>query len=387
VPTTDADVSVPPQQSGDVVTPQQGAVGSSTGQGKGQRILDWFKDLSGLQQAVTLIGGIVALIGGIIAAIVGIITIYEKVTYEKPTPRLAFVDVAFLNRSAMQDYPLDIKVRNTGKGAAYIKRADLKVERIWKLTPPYLSPGEQCAFLAPTREYRMKLPTSGAPFVRKERLSQEIRTGDGDRFVIGFAYSDPRQVYFNDYVFLAKLSLVYGEDNKRVSKDVLFASSQVGCDLFYEQGNNHVPGRGLDASDVTRFVSQNERNLEEIGHSKAVKSSYVQHLIRTGERPDIPSASAMPKPQEQDEDRSQKPADVYPLGEKVKVGDVVYTNSATLVCTCTIARVVSISLRTCSAAFATERTYFSASGLNPAVSKRRKSITSFRLRLQGLSLK
>ena len=284
VPTPDADVPVPPQQSGGAVPPQQGAAASSTGPGRGQGIPSRFSNLSGLQIAV-------AVIGGIIAAIVGGITIYEKVTYEKPAPQLAFVDVAFLKRSAMQDYPLDIKVRNTGKGAAYIKQAALKVERIWKLTPPYFSPREQCAFVVPTHKYQMKLPTSSAPFVRKESLSQEVRTGGVDRFVIGFAYNVQKQLYFNDYVFLAKLSLVYDEDNKRVSKDVLFASSQIGCDLFYQPDQGHVLRRGVNEADAARLDSRNKRNLEVIKQVEAVKSSYVQHLMQTGERPDITAAS------------------------------------------------------------------------------------------------
>jgi len=248
---------------------------------------------------------------------------------------LTFVDVGFPNKLGQQDYPLDITLRNTGKGTAYIKRADLKVEKIWTLTPPFFSPRSQCVFAAPTHKYQMKLPTSGAPFLRTEKLSQKVKSGDVDRFTIGFEYGNLRQVYFKDSVFLATLTLVYGEDNKEMSKDVLFASSQIGCDLFYKPGKERTLRRGLGDSDADTLASQNKQALEEIAHTEAVESQYIQRLIATGERPiissasesgsAIASASATPKPLEQHRGGSRDREDVYEIGEKIRVGGVTYT--------------------------------------------------------------
>jgi hypothetical protein len=185
----------------------------------------------------------------------------------------------------------------------------------------------------------MKLPTSGAPFVRQIGLSQSVEQGSVDRFTIGFDYDNPKQVYFKDYVFLATLSLVYDEDDKRVSKDVLFASSQVGCDLSYKSGEGRVLGIHVTESDAARLESQNKHNMEEIQQIEAVKSDYLQQLLATGDRPDIASASASasasstatasasapPQPTEQDEGGSKGRADVYDIDEKIELGDVAYT--------------------------------------------------------------
>jgi len=143
VPTPEADVPVPPpRQAAGPALPQQEAGRLSPGRSVGRGVLSLFNRLSGPKKIGVSLGGIVA----IVTIISGLVTItdlligwYGKLTYTTPTPQLAFVDVGFHNKPADQTYPLDIKVRNTGKGAAYIKQADLRVKRIWTLTPPYRS--------------------------------------------------------------------------------------------------------------------------------------------------------------------------------------------------------------------------------------------------------
>jgi hypothetical protein len=340
VPTPEADVPAPPppQQAGDAASPQQEAEPPPLRHRRGLGAVSLFNRLSGPKKIGVSLGGIVA----IVTIISGLVTItdlligwYKELTYEEPTPKLAYVDVGFLNKPAELDYPVDIKLRNTGKGTALITQADLRVEKIWTLTPPYLSRGGQCAFVDVSHKYQMELPTKGAPFVRKKELSQSVKSGGVDRFTIHFDYNNLKQISFNDYVFFATLSLIYGEDNEQVNKDVLFASSQIDCNLFYKPGNGHVLRKGLEESDANRLASQNEQNLQEIGQTKAVKSDYVQQLVRSGERPEFASASASStatasasapsEPANHDNTNNRSREDVYNIGEKIKVGDIAYT--------------------------------------------------------------
>jgi hypothetical protein len=88
------------------------------------------------------------------------------------------------------------------------------------------------------------------------------------------------QELWEDYVFLGTLTLIYDNDGKQVSEDVLF-TTLYGPELgyFYKPGKNRVLREGLNESEAARLTSQNEQRIEEIKQKKAPKSGNVQALI------------------------------------------------------------------------------------------------------------
>jgi hypothetical protein len=248
----------------------------------------WFSDLSGPKKLATVVVGVAGGVGAIVGAINGSVALYEELA--GPSSHLQLVDVDFTIAHGGGTQPegspqLDIKLINTGEGTAFVKEADIRVEKIWTLEPPY-APAEGGGaggggFARISHDYEVVLPTSGDPYTRSESLSQSVEPNEANRFTITLR-SRGRQIA-TDYVFYATLSLV-NEDNKRLSIDVLFALPLVK-DFFYNRGEDIVVRADLDKPEARKIAAQNKETVEEIEQVgeevDPVKNDNLRELIRS----------------------------------------------------------------------------------------------------------
>jgi hypothetical protein len=124
--------------------------------------------------------------------------------------------------------------------------------------------------------YEVELPITGVPYKVSESLSQRIEPGDVDRFLIKLIPKN-RDVY-KDYVFLLTVTLVYDEDEKGLSWDVLFASLPEYA--YYRPSKGLVLREGLRKSDVAGLMSENRKRVEEIRKIKAVENDHLRALVQ-----------------------------------------------------------------------------------------------------------
>lgn len=196
-----------------------------------------------------------------------------------PSTRLELANVDFLDAKPSH---LDVKLINPSGGTAFVTEANLHVEKIWTLIPPYASAegGSGAAFAAPTHGYKVHLPASGAPYTVSKDLSQSIKSNETDRFTLNLNAAEGN--FGEDYVFLITVTLLYN-DGRELKHGVLFAP-QPSEDLFYEPGKDTVLRADLNKSDAARLLSQNKRTIEEIEHTfaetEAVKNRHLEELIR-----------------------------------------------------------------------------------------------------------
>jgi hypothetical protein len=199
-----------------------------------------------------------------------------------PTPEQAgSTELADVGFTTVEDAytALDIKVTNSREDPIFIKRADLRVKKIWTLTPTYRFDGQKCgaAFMGPSHTYDVKLPLDGAPYTISESLSQGIGPNENDRFIISLHPGEmlpPGETRFT-YVFLMTVSLVYGgASNVLSSKDVLLAAESPGL-----AGKSYGPDTCLSAEDnLERLETQNARTMAEIERIEAPRNDYLEEI-------------------------------------------------------------------------------------------------------------
>jgi hypothetical protein len=114
---------------------------------------------------------------------------------------------------------LDIKLRNVSPEVAFIKRVEIQVDRIWEVVWPVgCGPG-----VAPSGTYDLQLRLSGAPYTAPVEVSQGVPANGVDRFTLVLE-TDVQPTCAEEFVFLASASIVYDEDDKRVtSRPLLFS--------------------------------------------------------------------------------------------------------------------------------------------------------------------
>lgn len=201
-----------------------------------------------------------------------------------PTPEQAdstdLVDVGFT--TVNDSYTaLDIKVTNSRDDPIFITRGDLRVKKIWTLTPTYRFDSQKCgaAFMGPSHTYDVKLPLDGAPYTISESLSQGVGPNKNDRFIIALHPGKPRlpgETRFT-YVFLITVSLVYGgASNVLSSKDVLLAADSPGL-----TATSYAPDTCLSAVvNLGRVETQNARTMAEIERIEAPRNDYLEEISR-----------------------------------------------------------------------------------------------------------
>lgn len=183
---------------------------------------------------------------------------------------LQLVDAAFLAPSPGSEFgpsQVDVKLRNISDQVAFLKRADVKVEKVWRLE---WIPGNFAGEL-PTWNYDIALPRSGEPFTTTFNISQSIDPNAVDRFTLTIGSEGAIETSVL-YVYQLTIDLIYDEDDKVVSTgQMLITSASVGpswltnCEMFDSQSKEY--------GDTCRDLKSSSLELlNEINAVEAVRS-------------------------------------------------------------------------------------------------------------------
>jgi hypothetical protein len=178
---------------------------------------------------------------------------------------LELVDVNF-----DEDYrlpTLDIKLRNTGKQIAFLKRATLNVQKVWHVHPTLVALG----VVKSSATYDIELPAEGVPYSKSISVSQSIRPNNADRFKISMKVD-------GNTIYLITLSLIYDGNDKVVNSEQLLLFKRKPHSEYslsdYSRGlrrNDH-----LELHDVWSIFI-NKKILDEVSHISAIKNpEYLQ---------------------------------------------------------------------------------------------------------------
>jgi hypothetical protein len=176
---------------------------------------------------------------------------------------LQLVDISFIESD---EFPkLDIKIRNTGEKVAFLKQANFKVRKIWRLRPLILPNAVKVSW-----NYNVMLPISGTPYSISKSISQSIEPNAVDRFT--FTLGNDAQTGLEEYVFLMTVELIYDEDDKSLTSPNLLFAARGACEIL----SAYSPG-GDFAKNIT---IQNKRLVTEINRIDGIKSKRLKELIR-----------------------------------------------------------------------------------------------------------
>lgn len=191
--------------------------------------------------------------------------------------RLSLVDARIHDPEGSDDHgfpSLDILLRNTGK-VAVIKKALIEVSNVWQVQ------SRMAPFAMPqTWKYTVQLPISGAPYVQKVDLAQEIGPGGTDRFSIILGNDAPPSM--STFVFVVRVTLLYDEDDKALkSGNLIFIASPAVTILAASNIN--------DAAGV--FI-HNRAIAGEIQKIKGVRSARAEEFVKQLTRDVVPELTA-----------------------------------------------------------------------------------------------
>lgn len=178
---------------------------------------------------------------------------------------------------------LDLKLENAGDDPVFFKRADLQVEKIWTLVPPYYYNRDledchksEAVFMAPSFDYEVSIPTQGAPYTATTALSQSIKPNETDRFTITPIPDSGETDMEADYIYLMSLSLVYGSDDSVLSsQDLLVAEGLTDDSRSYQPGDCW-----LAENNAAQLEADNKQALSEIKNVQAKEDPYLEHLYQ-----------------------------------------------------------------------------------------------------------
>jgi hypothetical protein len=170
---------------------------------------------------------------------------------------------------------VDIELRNTGRKVAYLKEANVNVEKTWKLQSNIFP-----RYVGSSHNYDVLLAPTGAPYTKTKDLEQEVIPDKGDRFTFTIGLDPPRIDPGNiQYVFLVALDLIYDEDNKIVSsKKLLIVDLPTHDPKYYFFPN--APANSV----FERWHNHNLEVLDEIRAIESTKSKDLKTLIRNAPR-------------------------------------------------------------------------------------------------------
>jgi hypothetical protein len=256
----------------------------------------WFGNLSGPKKVAAVVVAAATGVSAVVGAVNGSIALYEKLgESSRAANPLELVDVGFTQvrhkeacrRLGECSVPaVDFKVANSGEGPVIIKRADVRVKKLWTFKAPYVpDPNNLCmgAAMLPSFNYGAKLPTKGAPYTVFTNLSQSIEPRGTDRFTITPHRDERTATSGEDYVFLVTISLIYGVENNAVtSPDLLYGevSPDVGSTYAYHDNECYAAKEGLDNQDIDKLTMQNKQAVAEIRRIEAPRSETLEDLLQ-----------------------------------------------------------------------------------------------------------
>jgi len=178
---------------------------------------------------------------------------------------------------------LDIRVRNTSSKVAYLKDANINVEKTWELWSTLFP-----ARVPVSRNYDVTLTPDGAPYTRTLRVSQSIDPNEVERFTFSFALNDRARAYSEktNYVFLTTVDLVYGRDDRVSSSEKLlfvrelpWQQAESGIKTYFPYGISGPADRHHRPS--SRAVrAHNAQVVDEISRIEGSKSQSLGRLVR-----------------------------------------------------------------------------------------------------------
>jgi hypothetical protein len=249
-------------------------------------MLTWFQHQSEGRQ-VAFVTAIVGFIGVFIA---GIFTPLSPITWGLVQNGSSKSDLGLVHASfeeTAEATTLDIEVKNTGEGVAYLREANFNVERTWELWSTIFP-----ARVPVSGNNDVTLTPFGIPYTRTVNLSRSIDPYEVDRFRFTLALNDSTRVDSEKtiYVFLTTVDLVNDEGDKVLSderllfvRDLPWQQAGSGVRTYFPYG---IPGPvdcHRDAS-FRAIRAHNARVLDEIGRIEGTKSQSLNKLIRYNAR-------------------------------------------------------------------------------------------------------
>jgi hypothetical protein len=243
-----------------------------------RRLSTWFRGQPGTVRGAT-IGAIVA---GVFAALIVLIELLvPAIAGRFHRSDLELVDASF--EETAEATTLDIKVRNTGEKVAYLREANVNVERTWELWST-IFPGH----VPVSGNYDVALTPEGDPYTKTVKLSQSIGPHEVDRFTLTFALNDRARAYSEktNYVFLTTVELIYDRDEQvTTSEKLLFVrelpwqQAESGIKTYFPYGITGRVNRPQD-SPLRALRAHNAQVVDEISRIDGAKSQSLNKLIR-----------------------------------------------------------------------------------------------------------
>lgn len=254
------------------------------------KISGWFGNLSGPKKVAAVVVAVATGVSAVVGAVNGSIALYEKLAESSRAANpLGLVDVGFTQvrqKEACRGFggecsvpAVDFKVANSGEDPVIIERADVRVKKIWTFKAPYINVGCPGMPMLSSFNYKVKLPTKGAPYTVSTNLSQSIEPNGTDRFTITPHIAARTAKGGEDYVFLVAMSLIYGVENSVVtSPDVLYGAYEpeqsVGY-AYHDYASCLKPREGID-----RITMKNKQALAEIRRIEAPRNESLDDLLK-----------------------------------------------------------------------------------------------------------
>lgn len=192
---------------------------------------------------------------------------------EKSPDELKLVDLWISD--SYSNTTLDVMVRNTGDQVAYIKRAELILEKVWEV-PRHVRTAE---LINPSAEYHAQIPTATlmVPATLAVKLSHSVGPASVDRIMFHMSI-EKNQDTFKANLYLGRVKLIYDEDNKELISPSAFIVGECEC------GPRIFPHRSLL---LPRFNSDKPANSKVIEEEPA--STYRSIIKEVNRRPTIMS--------------------------------------------------------------------------------------------------
>jgi hypothetical protein len=194
---------------------------------------------------------------------------------------LELVDASF--EETAEATTLDIKVRNTSGKVAYLKEANINVEKIWELWSTIFP-----ARVPVSRNYDVALRPAGTPYTRTVKVSKSIAPNEVDRFTFTFALNDRARAYSvkTNYVFLTTVDLVYERDDQVTSSEKLlfvrelpWQQAESGIRTYFPNGNTGSVDHHHKPS-FRAVRAHNAQVVDEISRIEGTKSQSLEKLTR-----------------------------------------------------------------------------------------------------------
>ena len=228
------------------------------------------------------------LIISVVALLTAVATPFINDALEGDPPNLEIVDASISNRMSRgsldrerkQVALLDLKVANRGGSSALITGVSFDVRRIWFLRfLPLL------AQLRPSARYTVAMPLlRQTPYPMHESISQEVKAGRADRFVIRIVPDEPLlegPLHDNMALVLSRVALIHdGGATTELDKPILFSTQIFG------DADSFLTGCRFDPLATRTALNQKvlRRVLTEVDRLEPIRSSLIEELFRTADK-------------------------------------------------------------------------------------------------------